>query len=129
MTHRKRTSTLAIVAMLSLMLTSLVGSPAEAKPGKGKDKVSYGTTSWVAGTSGYAIKGKASGPRRKVALQVKWADGWHTIDKTRTKRKGKYRFTQTRGSVLYVFRALIKKQGGYPYSAGASRKAKVLVRG
>jgi hypothetical protein len=28
-----------------------------------------------------------------------------------------------------VFRALVKKQGGYPYSAGASRKAKVLVRG
>ena len=47
--------------MLSLVLTSLVGSPAEAKPKKGKDKVSYGTTSWVAGTSGYSIKGKVRG--------------------------------------------------------------------
>lgn len=96
MTHRKRISTLAIVAMLSLVLTSLVGSPAEAKPRKGKDKVSYGTTSWVAGTSGYAIKGKVSaGRKRKVQLQVKWADGWHTIDKARSKRTGKFKIKGT----------------------------------
>ncbi|UUZ61068.1 hypothetical protein [Nocardioides sp. B-3] len=94
MTHRKRISTLAIVAMLSLVLTSPVGSPAEAKPEKGQDKVSYGTTSWVAGTQGYAIKGKVSGRKhRRVQLQVKWADGWHTIDKAKTKRKGKFKIT------------------------------------
>ena len=43
--------------------------------------------------------------------------------------RGKYRFTQTSGRVLYVFRALVKKQGGYPYSEGASPKRKVLVTG
>ncbi len=94
MTHRQRFSTLAIVAVLSLVLTSFVGSPVQAKPKKGKDKVSYGSTSWVAGTSGYSIKGKVSArKKRKVQLQVKWADGWHTIDKARTKKKGKFKIT------------------------------------
>lgn len=89
MTHRKRLSALAIVAMLSLVLTSLVGSPAEAEPRQGKAKVSYGTTAWVAGTSGYAIKGKVSGRKhRRVQLQVKWADGWHTIDKGEDQAQG-----------------------------------------
>jgi hypothetical protein len=58
---------------------------------------------------------------------------WRTFKQLQTNDRGrfngKYRFTQTRGAVLYVFRALVKKQGGYPYSRGASRKAKVLVRG
>lgn len=93
MTHRSRLGGVALVAVLALVLTSLVGPPATAAGKRGKSTVSYGNTVWAAGTSGYAIKGKVAGPRRKVALQVKWADGWHTIDKTRTKRKGKYRFT------------------------------------
>lgn len=98
MTHRQRLSTLAIIAMLSLLLTSLVSSPAQAGsqagPRKGKDKVSYGATSWVAGTAGYSIKGKVSARRkRKVQLQVKWADGWHTVDKARTKKKGTFKIT------------------------------------
>jgi hypothetical protein len=93
MTHRSRLGGVALVAALALILTCLAASPATAAK-RTKGKVSYGTTSWTAGTSGYAIKGKASGPKkRKVALQVKWADGWHTIDKTKTKRKGKYTFT------------------------------------
>jgi hypothetical protein len=94
MTHRKRLSLLAIVAMLSLVLTALVSSPVEAKPKRGKDKVSYGSTSWVAGTSGYSNKGNVSArKKRKVQLQVKWADGWHTIDKAKTKKKGKFKIT------------------------------------
>ena len=31
--------------------------------------------------------------KRKVQLQVKWADGWHTIDKAKTKKKGKFKIT------------------------------------
>lgn len=99
MTHRKRLSALAItaaIAVLSLVLTSLVSSPAQAKPKKSKEKVSYGNTTWVAGTSGYAIKGKVNArKKRKVQLQVKWADGWHTIDKAKTKKSGKFEFTGT----------------------------------
>ena len=94
MTHRKRFSTLAVVAVLSLVLTSFVGSPANAAKKRTKGKVSYGVSSWTAGTAGYSIKGKASGRRhRKVHLQVKWADGWHTIDKAKTKKKGKFKIT------------------------------------
>lgn len=94
MTHRKRFSTLAVVAVLSLVLTSFVGSPAYAGKKKTKGRVDYGVTSWTAGTSGYAIKGKASGRKhRAVQLQVKWSDGWHTIDKAKTKKKGKFKIT------------------------------------
>lgn len=94
MSHRKHFSAFAIVAVLSLVLTSFIGAPAHAKPKKGKDKVSYGNTSWVSGTSGYSIKGKLSGRKgRKVQLQIKWADGWHTIDKSKTKKKGKFVIT------------------------------------
>ena len=42
---------------------------------------------------------------------------------------GKYRFTQTTGRVRYVFRALVKRQSGYPYEPGASPKRKLVVHG
>lgn len=95
MTHRKRVGALAIFAVLTLLLTSLISSPVQAKPrkGGGKDKVNYGTTSWVSGAGqGYSIKGKVKArKKRKVLLQVKLADGWHTIDRARTKKKGKFK--------------------------------------
>ena len=97
MTPRSRLSSLALIAVLSLVLSSLVvSSPAQAALQKTRGKVDYGVTSWVAGTAGYFIKGKASGAKhRRVALQIKWADGWHTIDKTKTKRKGKFKIAGT----------------------------------
>jgi hypothetical protein len=70
---------------------------------------------------------------RAVALQARVGRKWRTFKALTTGRegsfRGKYRFTQTRGRVLYVFRALVKKQSPYPYSQGASKKVKVLVRG
>jgi hypothetical protein len=96
MTHRSRLSSLALIAVLSLVLTSLVSSPAHAGKDRTKGRVNYGVTSWTAGTTGYAIKGKASGRKgRKVQLQVKWSDGWHTIDKSKTEKKGKFEITGT----------------------------------
>ena len=128
MTHRSRLGGMALVAVLALVLTSLAASPASAADKRTKGKVSYGTTSWTAGTSGYAIKGKASGPRRKVALQVKWADGWHTIDKTRTKRKGKYRFT---GSFdwygAHKLRVLVPKKKSFRARTFKAKKFSVAV--
>ena len=51
---------------------------------------------------------------------------WRTFKQLRTdsdgRFHGKYRFTQTLGSVRYVFRALVKRQAGYPYEPGHSRK-------
>jgi hypothetical protein len=86
--------------------------------------------------SSVGFRGRLPGPNaggRSVTLQARVGRKWRTFKQLqsnpRGRFKGKYRFTQTRGAVFYVFRALVKKQGGYPYSAGASRKAKVLVRG
>ncbi|MGA9633644.1 MAG: hypothetical protein WBQ41_00230 [Solirubrobacterales bacterium] len=88
--------------------------------------------------NGKAVKfrGRIPGPNnggRGVTMQAKVGKKWRTFKQLSTNAnghfKGKYRFTQTRGRVRYVFRALVKKQGGYPYSAGASRKRKVVVHG
>ena len=66
-------------------------------------------------------------------MQAKVGKKWRSFKQLATDAnghfKGKYRFTQTRGRVLYVFRAMVKKQGGYPYSPGASRKRKLVVHG
>lgn len=82
------------------------------------------------------FRGRIPGPNadgRAVTMQAKVGKKWRSFKQLVTDAnghfKGKYRFTQTRGLVRYVFRALIKKQGGYPYSPGASKKRKVVVRG
>jgi hypothetical protein len=134
MTHRSRPGSAALVAVLALVLTGPGGAPATAageRPGHGgptKGRVSYGATTWTAGTSGYSIKGKAPGPRRKVALQVKWADGWHTIDKTRTKRRGKYHFT---GSFdwygAHKLRVLVPRKKRFAAKAFKAKKFTVAV--
>ena len=41
----------------------------------------------------------------------------------------RYRFTATRGTVRYRFRARIPQENGFPYAAGVSRSVRVLVRG
>jgi len=41
----------------------------------------------------------------------------------------RYRFTATRGTVRYRFRALIPQEAGFPYASGASRPVHVLVKG
>ncbi len=82
------------------------------------------------------FKGELPGPNaagRAVALQARAGRKWRTFKQLRTDEsgafKGLYRFTQTSGRARYVFRALVKRQGGYPYEPGASRKRKLLVRG
>lgn len=90
MTHRSRTAAVSALAVVALLLTSLVATPSYAKQ-RTRGRVSYGTTSYVAGTQGFAVSGKVSGGKgRRVLLQVKWADGWHRIDKARTRRKGTF---------------------------------------
>jgi hypothetical protein len=80
--------------------------------------------------------GRLPGPNaegRAVALQARVGRKWRTFKQLQTgddgRFRGKYRFTQTVGRVRYVFRALVKSQGGYPYDPGASRKRKLVVRG
>jgi hypothetical protein len=82
------------------------------------------------------FRGHLPGPHADgvaVVLQARVGNKWRTFKQVTSEQdggfRGKYRFTQTHGSVLYIFRALVKKQGGYPYSEGASRKRTVEVRG
>ena len=41
----------------------------------------------------------------------------------------RYRFTATRGTVRYRFRARVPREAGFPYTSGASRRVPVTVRG
>ncbi len=70
---------------------------------------------------------------RVVALQARVGRKWRTFKQLRTGQDGEfhgtYRFTQTFGVVQYTFRALVKRQSGYPYEPGASRHRKVTVHG
>ena len=82
------------------------------------------------------FRGAVPGPNgdgRAVTLQARVGRKWRTFKQLRTDQdrrfRGLYRFTQTMGRVGYVFRALVKRQSGYPYEAGASRKRKVVVYG
>ena len=82
------------------------------------------------------FRGRVPGPNadgRAVAMQARVGRKWRTFKQLRTDSDGrfvgKYRFTQTSGRVRYVFRALVKRQGGYPYEPGASPKRKLLVYG
>jgi hypothetical protein len=82
------------------------------------------------------FSGLLPGPRaeaRAVALQARVGKKWRTFKQltsdSRGRFRGQYKFVSTFGTVRYRFRALVKRQGGYPYEPGYSRKARVLVRG
>jgi hypothetical protein len=70
---------------------------------------------------------------RAVSLQARVGRKWRTFKQLRTDPTGRfrgiYRFTQTAGSARFLFRALIKRQGGYPYERGASKTRKIVVTG
>jgi hypothetical protein len=79
-----------------------------------------------------SLPGPAAGSR-VVALQARAGKKWRTFKQLRTdahgRFRGKYPFRQTAGRVTYTFRALVKRQGEYPYEPGFSRKRRLLVRG
>ena len=82
------------------------------------------------------FKGALPGPNaesRAVALQAKAGRKWRTFKQLRTNEHGrfkaKYPFRHTTGKVRYRFRALVKRQGGYPFEPGASKKKSIVVRG
>ena len=59
---------------------------------------------------------------------------WRTFKQLKTNDdgtyKGRYKFkNSTLPRARYTFRVLVKKQGGYPYSPGASKRKKVVVFG
>jgi hypothetical protein len=80
------------------------------------------------------VKGGFVPPAGKlVELQVLIRGAWQTFTTFQTDAFGRwrydYRFGGTVGRVAYVFRAKVPAEATYPYTSGASRRAKVVVRG
>jgi hypothetical protein len=78
--------------------------------------------------------GRIPGPhndRVVVVLQVKRGDGWLAFRRYRTRRGGRftvgYRFTRTDRPTLYLMRAQVRAQGGYPYVQGTSSPLRLIV--
>ena len=83
------------------------------------------------------FKGTIPGPYnsgRTVIMQARVGSQWRTFKQITTDTvggfKGRYKFkNSTRAKAKYVFRTVVAKQDGYPYEAGKSNKAKVIVKG
>ena len=78
--------------------------------------------------------GRIPGPhndRVVVVLQVKRGKGWLAFRRYRTRRGGRftvgYRFNRTNRPTLYVMRAQVRSQGGYPYVQGTSKPLRLVV--
>lgn len=74
-------------------------------------------------------------PRRGVVvvLQARQRGSWITFGTTRSREDGRfrfaYRFRNTIGTRRYPMRAVVPRQGHYPYDRGQSRTIRVRVRG
>lgn len=68
-----------------------------------------------------------------VALQAKVGRRWRTFATPRANAKGvfrhRYRFTATTGLRRYAFRAVVAREGAYPYERGVSPTLRVIVKG
>jgi len=74
------------------------------------------------------------GPHRErvvVVLQVKRGHGWLVFRRYRTRKSGcftvGYRFNRTTRPTLYLMRAQVRSQRGYPYLQGTSRPLRLVV--
>jgi hypothetical protein len=69
-----------------------------------------------------------------LQLQAYSRGTWRTFATPRASTRShrwsyRYRFTATRGTVRYRFRAVVPKEGGFPFERGTSRRLTVVVRG
>lgn len=78
------------------------------------------------------LPGPANGHRR-VTIQARSNGRWFGIAGGLTNRAGRwrgaYRFRSTTGTRRYAFRAVVKKQRGYPYAGGRSKIRRLTVAG
>jgi hypothetical protein len=89
----------------------------------------------VVRNSGFAIfKSAIAGPRNKnvvIVLQVKSGKAWRVFRRCHTGARGRcllrYRFTQTPTPTVYIMRAQVRAQSGYPYQQGSSRARRLRV--
>jgi hypothetical protein len=83
--------------------------------------------------SGQVKGGFVPAAGKLVELQVLIRGAWQTFTTFHTDALGRwrydYRFGGTTGRVAYVFRAKVPGEATYPYTAGGSSRAKVVVRG
>jgi hypothetical protein len=90
--------------------------------------------------NGHAVTftGRLAGGRvpdggKLIDLQAYYRGGWRTFATPRTDGRGRwsyrYRFGATRGTVLYRFRARVRREAAYPFELGYSRRVVVTVRG
>jgi hypothetical protein len=93
----------------------------------GRRKVRDGSTVRFRGT----IPGPRAGDRL-VAIQVRFPKKWRTFKVPHTDALGRflaaYQFVGS-STFRYTFRAVVKRQRGYPYEPGLSVKRRVLVIG
>jgi hypothetical protein len=69
-----------------------------------------------------------------LALQARTSEGWRTFATPRARAVDgrfsvRYRFTGTPFTTRYSFRVVAPRESSYPYASGASKVARVLVRG
>jgi hypothetical protein len=69
-----------------------------------------------------------------VQLQAYSRGNWRTFATPRARARSRrwsyrYRFTATRGTVRYRFRAVVPAEGGFPFVRGTSESIGVSVRG
>ena len=73
-------------------------------------------------------------PRRGKLVELQAFDGgkWRTFAQPRSRKSGRYkaayRLRRTFGPRTFTFRARVRREGGYPYELGYSRKVRVRVR-
>ncbi len=98
-------------------------------------KPSLKARSRVVHNKGFAhFIGQIPGPhndRVVVVLQVKRGEGWLTFRRYRTRDDGRfavaYRFNRTDRATLFLMRAQVRSQAGYPYLQGTSKPLRLVV--
>ena len=122
-----RTITLLVAAFTAALL-GLTLAPADATATATAERalpvrpITIKVEQIAASSSGVkvAIKGKAKAWKRKPVILQKFKGGaWHAIDRTRTNRRGHYRFTKWLGVGTHKFRVKVKRAGGYRTSYSA----------
>jgi hypothetical protein len=83
--------------------------------------------------SGRLLGGHVPTSGVNVVLQAKTARGWVTFKTVRAGRSGRfaggYRFHATSGTRVYVFRAVVKADSGYPFLPPVTNTTRVTVHG
>ncbi len=80
------------------------------------------------------LRGQLPASGKLIELQARGRGHWLTfrtvrVDADTGRWSYAYRFSATRGTVSYRFRARVPKEAGFPYEAGVSRRVRVTVRG